>query len=260
MGVKSSATVFRVLELLARQTEPVGAADLARSLSIPLTTVARALATLEAAGFAERYLASPRYVIGKSARTLAFAFMAQFPIRDLAVPYLQRLTLETGRTSSLFVRLGWYGLRIAAILGPSVLIHRPAIGEVRPLAEGAPCLAMLATLPPETVARVVNHFGLAENRDRLDRCCLEVRSAGFCIAASPSEAGVQDIAVALRIDEWPAEAAIAIEGASAEEARVMAAPASAARRIVHDLAAKIAEEPAFAMSHYDHIRPEAIRF
>ena len=153
MSVKSSATVFRVLRHLAAETRPVSGGDVARDLGVPVTNAARALATLEAAGYAERHHGSAGFVIGKSARTLAFAFMAQFPVRDLAMPYLQQLTLETGLTSSLFIRLGWYAVRIGQIIGPSVLIHPTRLGELFPLTTGAPSLAILGHLPEAEVER-----------------------------------------------------------------------------------------------------------
>ena len=91
-----------------------------------------------------RHNAAARFVLGKSGQRLAYSFMAHFPIRDLALPYLQQLTLLSGHSSSLFIRLGWYAVRIALISGTSSIVNVAPIGEARPLTMGAPSLAMLA--------------------------------------------------------------------------------------------------------------------
>src|SRR4051794_20466627 len=115
--------MFMVLRKLASAKQSLSAAEIAQSLELPMTTTLRVLATLDAADYVEKDRSSSTYQLGKVAHTLAFSFMSQFPIRDVALPYLQRLTLETGHTSSLFVRVGWSVLRAAAVLGQNSLIH-----------------------------------------------------------------------------------------------------------------------------------------
>ena len=72
MAVKSSRPVFLVLRALAEAERPLSAGELSGALDLPTTTAARALATLEAAGYAERWQASARFALGPAARTLAF--------------------------------------------------------------------------------------------------------------------------------------------------------------------------------------------
>ncbi|MBI3516101.1 MAG: hypothetical protein HY060_18880, partial [Proteobacteria bacterium] len=217
------------------------------------------LATLEAAGYAERHQGSATFVIGKAARTLALGFMAQFPVRDLALPYLQRLTLETGQASSLFVRLGWFAVRVATISGPTVLTDRTPIGEARSLLVGAPSRSILAFLPdpefdsavaraaPETLS--VRTLGADRNR---------IRAAGIAVAASQLEPGAVDIAAPLFDNRDRAIASIAVEGAAANLGPTIAAAGGMARQIIDDLAAKTRSEITLAMSHYGHVDPDQI--
>ncbi len=221
-----------------------------------MTNAVRALATLEAAGYAERHHGTADFVIGRSARTLAFAFMAQFPVRDLALPYLQRLTLETGLTSSLFVRLGWYAVRIGQILGPSVLIHRTSLGEALVLTEGAPALAMLAHLPEPAFEQASASAG----QERVARARKQIRAEGIAVAPSPAEPAMFDLAAPLLDRQQRVIAAIAAEGATEEALRAIRDPKSAARQVIDDLAAKIHEESAVELSHYDHIEAGQIVF
>jgi IclR family acetate operon transcriptional repressor len=259
MSVKSSSTVFRALRRLAGETQPVSAAELAATLAVPVTTAARALATLEAAGYAERHQGSPRFVVGKSARTLAFAFMAQFPVRDLAMPYLQQLTLEAGLTSSLFVRLGWFAVRIGRILGPSVLIHQTSLGESVRLTAGAPSLAILASMPEDEFNRALDSSG-SSGDPGLRETCRAVHVSGLSIGPSLVEAGAFDVAVPLLDRRARAIASVAVEGAPSGSLAEWRDAESVGRRVMRDLAAKISREEAVELAHYDHIDPERIAF
>lgn len=261
MGVKSSGTVFRVLKCLGMETGPAGAADLAKRLDVPVTTVVRALATLEAAGFAERHQRSSRYIIGKAARTLGFAFMAQFPLRDLAMPYLQQITLESGQTSSLFVRLGWYGVRIGTISGPSMLIHRAPIGEVRPLPTSAPCRVMLAFLPANEIANAGAFFDIGPSvMEQLLPEADQIRTTRSSLAPSVIDPQARDLAMPLFDHHGGIVASIAVEGIPNGMATAFESPDAVVRQIVAELASKIADGPSVSLSHYDHIDPARIHF
>src|SRR5262249_44686232 len=146
------------------------AADIATMLKLPLTSAARALNTLEAAGYAHRHNGVARFVVGQSGQRLAHAFLAQFPIRDLALPYLQQLTLLSGQSSSLFIRRGWYAVRIALITGTSSIVNVAPIGETRALTLGAPSLAMLAQLGDEEFTRALHRAGQKERSVLLEQC------------------------------------------------------------------------------------------
>ena len=260
MSVKSSATVFRTLRLLAGASRPIGSADVTEALAVPISTAARALATLEASGYAERHHGSSRFVIGKSARALAFAFMAQFPVRDLAMPYLQQLTLEAALTSSLFVRLGWFAVRVGRILGPSVLIHRANLGESVPLDSGAPSLAILAHMSGEELERALPPPGSVDERIRATRSREAAQKEGLAIERSLVDVGAFDVAAPLIDLDGRVIASIAVEGATAEALPALTAGHGPVRRIMLDLAAKIRGGGTVGLSHYDHIDPDRITF
>lgn len=259
MGVKSSKGVFLVLRQLALEPRPMSAAELSKMLSLPMTTTVRALTTLEAAGYAERFQTSTRYVLGKAARTLAFGFLAQFPIRDLAMPYLQRLTLETGFTSSLFVRLGWYAVRVAAVLGQTMIMHRTPIGEARELSAGVPSKAMLAHLEAGETGAVFARAAPDAAREQALRGELEaIRRDGFALGASLSDPANLDFAVPLFDRQGRAIGAIAIEEAARSSETALVKKDGVPRQIVDELSARIRSEMTVAMSHYDHVDPDAI--
>jgi len=209
------------------------------------------LSTLEAAGYVLRHNGSAKFILGTAGQRLAYAFMAQFPIRDLALPYLQQLTLLSGNSSSLFIRLGWYTVRIALIAGTASVVNVGTIGEARPLIAGAPSLAILAHLPDAEFTRAVQRHG--GNPEQLKDLCGRIREQGYATAPSPLESGGQDLAFAL-IDQ--AHAAIALEGMAEADA-----PQTQAARALEALAPlkAILAGGSAAASHYAHVDPDDIR-
>jgi len=257
LAVKSSRVIFEALREIAQARAPLSAAEIAKTLSVPLTTAARALTTLEAVGYAARVNGSAKFVLGKSGQKLAYAFMAQFPIRDLALPYLQQLTLLSGHSSSLFIRLGWYAVRIALISGTSSIVNVAPIGEARPLTSGAPSLAMLAQLSEAEVARAVER-GTEKSAAPLREACERIRVQGYAWQVSPLESGGYDLAFPL------ADSARAILGAVALEGLIVGVEDSRqqidqARDAVAPLQQILLQGSSELIPHYEHIDPDEIR-
>ncbi len=247
MAVKSSRDVFEVLQVISKADGPLGAADLAKLLGLPITTAARALSTLEAAGYVARHNGSAKFVLGKSGRRLAYAFMARFPIRDMALPYLQQLTLLSGCSSSLFVRLGWYAVRIALITGTGPVVQVGAIGEARPLTASAPSLAILAQLPEADFARAVARHG--GEAGYLARLCAATRKRGYASGASAMQQGGHDLAFPLPL------AAITLEGLTAcPEAALV----DQALQVFAPLRDVLAHSVSALTPHYEHVDPDEI--
>ena len=91
----------RVLKLLGRNPDGLKAADLARSLGIPVTTTLRIMATLLLEGLVRKV--HGRFELGPVLIQLGNASLAGTEIRDLALPVLERLTAVTDETSHLAI-------------------------------------------------------------------------------------------------------------------------------------------------------------
>lgn len=99
----------RGLRILAEFSplEPVlSAADLARRLHIPRTTIFRLVQTLEALGFLERAESDRYYRLGIAVLRLGFEYLSSLELTDFGVPILERLRDATGFTSHIVVRDG----------------------------------------------------------------------------------------------------------------------------------------------------------
>jgi len=91
----------RILKLLGRHPDGLKAADLARSLKIPVTTTLRIMTTLHLEGFARKH--EGRYELGPVLIQLGNAALAGTEIRELALPLLQTLAVEVDETSHLAI-------------------------------------------------------------------------------------------------------------------------------------------------------------
>ena len=91
----------RILKLLGRYPNGMKAAELARSLNIPVTTTLRIMTTLHLEGFARKH--EGRYELGPMLIQLGNTALAGTEIRELALPLLQKLSTEADETSHLAI-------------------------------------------------------------------------------------------------------------------------------------------------------------
>jgi IclR family acetate operon transcriptional repressor len=91
----------RILKLLGTQPNGLKAADIARTLDIPVTTTLRIMATLHLESLARKV--GGRYELGPVLIQLGNAALAGTEIREQALPMLQRLTAATDETSHLAI-------------------------------------------------------------------------------------------------------------------------------------------------------------
>ena len=256
MAVKSSYAVFEVLREISCARRALGAADIATILKLPLTSASRALNTLEAAGYVQRQNGAARFVVGKSGQRLAYAFMAQFPIRDLALPYLHQLTLLSGHSSSLFIRLGWYAVRIALIAGTSSIVNVAPIGETRSLSTGAPSLAMLAQLDDDEFARALERSSPHE-RTSLREQCERIRVQGYAYSVSMLESGGHDLAFPIADRTRSVLASVALDGLLMDLSNIQD-QIDQARQVISVLQDIVMRGSAALVPHYEHVNPDDI--
>ncbi len=256
MSIKSSEGIFDALRALAQATAPMGAAELASIVGLPVTSAIRALATLEAGNYAKRDNGSSKFVIGGAGRMLAHAFMAQFPIRDVALPYLQQLSSVSGVSCSLFQRLGWSTVRIAFVAGTSSIINVAVVGESRTLTTGAAGLAILAH-SDEEFSRPIRDAASEEVWSALSSRFEPVRRLGYALEQSIFDQGGYDLAIGLLDQSGVAFSAIALEGLALTD-QYLSEQIPAVKDIVADLQLTINSDPSMLHGHYDHVSPESI--
>ena len=65
---------------------------------------------------------------GETTKRLRQSVFARFHLRDVCLPFMRKLALETGETLTLTVPVGWYGVRIAVTPGTNAIRSSPALG------------------------------------------------------------------------------------------------------------------------------------
>ncbi len=109
----------RTLKLLRGHPGGLKASEIARMLGIPVTTTMRITATLQIEGLVQKN--DGRYVLGPALIHLGNAALAGTDIRKLALPLLEKLTLQTSETSHLAIPCNERSLIIAVNDSPHPL-------------------------------------------------------------------------------------------------------------------------------------------
>lgn len=257
----STRRALRILETVGTAGRPVGTTEISRALGIPPGTVFRGLDALERSGYVARFQSSAKFILGKNVGTLRQNLLARFAIRDACLPYLRQLAFASGETSSLTVRLGWYGVRIAAAPGTNEVTSSPPLGAVRALSESCACRAILAALPSALVDAYAAwaRRQAAQNVDAkaLGGALADVRKRGFAIEETSFARG--RAALAFPVDGGrQAVAAVAIEGPVLDLAQASHQDLPHWREIVRGLEHLVRARPALLAGPFDHLDPDGI--
>jgi DNA-binding IclR family transcriptional regulator len=93
--------VGQILELLSLAARPLALQELSRSLGLHASTAHRVLKSLEDEGLVTRADGTELYRLGPTILRLSSRMLSQFPVRDVAAPYLYRLASDLALTVSL---------------------------------------------------------------------------------------------------------------------------------------------------------------
>ena len=258
----SARRALRILETIGAAEQPPGATEIGRALGLSAGTVFRGLDALERAGCVARYQSSAKFVLGKSVAALRQSLLARFPIREVCAPYLRQLAFASRETASVTVRLGWYGVRIAAAPGTNEVTSSPPLGAVRPLHEGCAGRAILAHLAPDSIeafaAWARRRDAHASDARSFARDLADIRKCGFAAEATPFARGRAAIAFPLCAGVG-AVAAIALEGPVIDLGRPAAQEGLPHwREIVQSVERLAQARPDLFAGPFDHLDPDDI--
>lgn len=256
MTTLSSHHIFEILFLVGGRVGPISATEISRSLGIPLTTVHRALNTLEQMRFIDHFQGSKSYVLGSSSRALVHSFLRHFPLRDLAIPHMHRLVVLSGDTVSLFCPVGWYMVRTASIKGTNEVIHTGPLGETRSLAEHPAGVAMLAFSPADAQAEFMR-AGSDNDTSGLRRQMEAARHDGYIIEDHGSCKG--HCVIPILDENGYAVGVIAIEAADRRPAQtITSAQADAYVAQLGNLGERVRSSAGLYRPPFAHIAPSTI--
>ena len=194
-----------VLDLIARQGEPLPAAAIARDLGLPRSSVYHLLAVLQDRGYVRHLPTRRRYGLGVAAYELGSAYQRQAPLQRMARGVIDRLVAATGHNAHLAVLHGRDVLYVIEQRAPG----RPQLVsdvDVRlPAQLTASGLAMLAALPAKQVRALYPSSSTLVQRDgrgptsltQLRSTLQETRRRGYAVEDGLVTPGLRSVAVAV---------------------------------------------------------------
>lgn len=216
VGAQTVIRALGVLELLRDSGRDMGVTDVARALSLNVSTTHRILRALVGAGYVAQDAESDRYRLGRQAYLLGVAAERNLGLAALT-PILERLRDRTGESANVVVRDGNEGLVVLRVeseqplrftqqVGARIPLHCTSSGKAllafSPQAEdGLPALD-LVRLTPLTIT----------SRAKLLRELKDIRAAGYSINRGERNPGVCGIAAPILDAKGTATAAVAVQG------------------------------------------------
>src|ERR1700730_2143095 len=191
---------LRLLQLFSESPQGLAAKQVAERSRLPVSTVHRFLANLEASGFLN-CVADGVYRLGIACFAIGQAALGQLDIRRLSLPYLRELNRQTRETIHLTVRHGLSAvyvekldspepLRIHSRLGAAVPLHCTAVGKV-----------MLAYMPSDEQESVSRQLDLKKltpntvsNLQELETELYRVRKNGYACDLEEHELHIRCVA------------------------------------------------------------------
>lgn len=167
-----------------------GVRELAHALRMPPSTAHRLLGALEREGLIESNPDTQRYRIGLEFYHMAWRAQAKFSVREMAMPFLRRLSAESGETTflALYDRSRMEMMFAAVVETTHPYRYILPINEWVPMHVGASGQAILAFLPREERQEIELKRGLAPvtplsitDPEMLEQELARVRERGYAI-------------------------------------------------------------------------------
>jgi DNA-binding IclR family transcriptional regulator len=191
---------LRLLQLFSESPQGLAAKQVASRSRLPVSTVHRFLANLEASGFLN-CSEDGVYHLGIACFAIGQAALGQLDIRRVSLPYLQDLNRQTRETIHLTVRHGLSAVYVEKLDSPEPLRIHSRIGASVPLYCTAVGKVMLAYMPDEERQRVLPQLGLKRltpntvgNLQELEAELSRVRKNGYACDLEEHELHIRCVA------------------------------------------------------------------
>ena len=206
-SIQVIARMMKLLDVLARNAQPVGLKGLAQASGLHPSTTHRILGALVNDRVVER-VDPGSYRLGIRLLELGNLVKARISVREQALPYMRELHVQTGEAVNLSVRRddeivyvertssGRSLMRVVNIVGARAPLHITAVGKLFLLEDGAEGLRGYAqrTHLPQFTRNTLTSVGALEKD--LER----IRRNGYAVDNEEAELGVRCIGAGVRDD------------------------------------------------------------
>jgi DNA-binding IclR family transcriptional regulator len=213
---KTVVKAFRLIGTLAHSAEPRGISDLARELELTKSNVHRLLETLRAIGYVNRN-ENGTYTLSLEIWRLGIEVISRLDIKDIALPYLEALTRDTGETARLTIFVNDQGVCIQQVQSSNPVGVMTQVGGTLIAYCSATGKALLAYQPDEVVARIAASLvrftpKTVVSATELDRELAHIRRCGYAINRGEWRETVSGVAAPVWNGERQVVAAIGVSG------------------------------------------------
>jgi len=218
IGTETVDLSLRLLEFLARSSEPVGVSDLAREFGSSKATVYRHLQALTHHGFVRQEAATLRYAAGIKLFVLGERLRERFDVLPVARNEMVRLRDEKGYAVALSALVDEQVVILDLIQGHSIVNLGTQPGTVLPLHASAHGKVALAFGPEDLLRRCLSRPlkpwtpQTICTRMALERAVAQVKSRGWATAANQVLQGINGLAAPVFNHTGSYVGAIAIAG------------------------------------------------
>jgi IclR family acetate operon transcriptional repressor len=207
---------LRLLQLFSESPQGLAAKQVAVRSRLPVSTVHRFLANLEASGFLNCG-GDGVYHLGIACFAIGQAALGQLDIRRVSLPYLRELNRQTRETIHLTVRHGLSAVYVEKLDSPEQLRIHSRIGAAVPLYCTAVGKIMLAYMPDDERARVLPQLGLKRltpntvgSLQELEAELQRVRKNGYACDLEEHEPHIRCLAAPIRDHAGAVNASLSI--------------------------------------------------
>src|ERR1700719_3489978 len=191
---------LRLLQLFSESPQGLAAKQVAARSRLPVSTVHRFLANLEASGFLNCG-GDGVYHLGIACFAIGQAALGQLDIRRVSLPYLKELNRQTRETIHLTVRHGLSAVYVEKLDSPEQLRIHSRIGAAVPLYCTAVGKVMLAYMPDDEREGSMPQLGLMRltpntvgNLQQLEAELYRVRKNGYACDLEEHEPHIRCVA------------------------------------------------------------------
>jgi IclR family acetate operon transcriptional repressor len=200
VGTEAADRVADVLMLFARGPASAGVSEIARELGLSKAVVHRILQSLVSRSFVAVNPGTREYRLGPAALALGARALRDVDLRRAARPVLRRLRDDTNETTTLSELVDDGRVYLDQIESRQEVKMTVELGRPHPLHAGASSRVILAFLPRERVARIVDGGLPALTSDTitsthaLRRELAEVRRRGYATSHNERQPGAASVA------------------------------------------------------------------
>ncbi|MEJ8545563.1 IclR family transcriptional regulator [Brevibacillus borstelensis] len=155
MSLKTLDNALEILKFFTDETPAWGVRELAKELDVSHSIIHRVLATYEKHGFLAQNQVTKKYVLGIKFWEYGQLVQKRLKLVDAIRPIMHRLCEDTGESVILTILEGIEAVDIEIVESPQKVKYELTVGNRAPLYVGASSKVLMAYLPEEKRAAVI---------------------------------------------------------------------------------------------------------